>query len=205
MPATKFEIIFLHYSKPYYVKPKRPKFIRGVKCRPIIEPVDPGEERKRRVERIKQMRLKKLGGRPTDAERERANQLVKIKCRICLRIYKSKSSFEDDQSKHSQYFELTGPIICPLCQEQMDKTQLTAHFEEKHSDSQPTTCCIGCQLVITNTDGALRKHIVKFHHNQNICETCGKVFTDLRLFDVHVKSAHTDVKDHFCDRCGKVR
>ena len=62
----------------------------------------------------------------------------------------------------------------------------------------------GCQLVITNTDGALRKHIVKFHHNQNICETCGKVFTDLRLFDVHVKSAHTDVKDHFCDRCGKV-
>ena len=31
-----------------------------------------------------------------------------------------------------------------------------------------------------------------------------QVFTDLRLFDVHVKSAHTDVKDHFCDRCGKV-
>ena len=133
-----------NYPKQY-VKPRKHKRLArgGMKCRPIIEAVDPNEERKRRVERIKQLRIKKLGGRPTDAERERANQLVKIKCRICLRIYKSKSSFEDDQSKHSQYFELSGPIVCPLCQEQMDKVQLTAHFEEKHSDSQPTTCCIG--------------------------------------------------------------
>ena len=52
---------------------------------------------------------------------------------------------------------------------------MTEHFDEKHSESQPTTCCTGCLLVITNTDGALRKHIVKHHHNQNICETCGKV------------------------------
>ena len=74
----------------------------------ISEPVDPNEERKKRVDRIKQMRIKKMGGRPTDAERERANQLVKIKCRICLRIYKSKSSYEDDQSKHAQYFELVS-------------------------------------------------------------------------------------------------
>ena len=69
----------------------------------------------------------------------------------------------------------TGPVICPLCQDQLDKRNLTQHFDEKHSESQPTTCCTGCLLVITNTDGALRKHIVKHHHNQNICETCGKV------------------------------
>ena len=53
-------------------------------------------------------------------------------------------------------------------------------------------------------EGVLRKHVIKFHHNQNICETCGRVFNDPRLFDVHVKSAHSDVRDHFCDRCGKV-
>ena len=153
-----------------YSEPRKTRVSKGTKCRPIIEPVDPNEERKRRVERIKQMRLKKLGGRPTDAEREKANQLVKIKCKVCLRVYKSKSSFEDDQSKHAQYFELTGPMMCPLCHEQVERMEVTAHFDEKHSESQPTTCCIGCQLVITNTDGALRKHIVKFHHNQNICE-----------------------------------
>ena len=56
-----------------------------------------------------------------------------------------------------------------------------------------------------NMEGVLRKHVIKFHHNQNICETCGRVFNDPRLFDVHVKSAHSDVRDHFCDRCGKVR
>ena len=70
----------------------------------------------------------------------------------------------------------TGSVICPLCQDQLDKRNLTQHFDEKHSESQPTTCCTGCLLVITNTDGALRKHIVKHHHNQNICETCGKVW-----------------------------
>ena len=74
----------------------------------ISEPVDPNEERKKRVERVKQMRIKKLGGRPTDAERELDRKLVKIKCRICLRIYKSKSSYEDDMSKHAQYFELVS-------------------------------------------------------------------------------------------------
>ena len=70
--------------------------------------MDPNEERKKRVERVKQMRIKKLGGRPTDAERELDRKLVKIKCRICLRIYKSKSSYEDDMSKHAQYFELVS-------------------------------------------------------------------------------------------------
>ena len=62
----------------------------------------------------------------------------------------------------------------------------------------------GCQLVMESLEGVLRKHVIKFHHNQNICETCGRVFNDPRLFDVHVKSAHSDVRDHFCDRCGKV-
>ena len=74
--------------------------------------MDPNEERKKRVERVKQMRIKKLGGRPTDAERELDRKLVKIKCRICLRIYKSKSSYEDDMSKHAQYFELVSRNYC---------------------------------------------------------------------------------------------
>lgn len=143
-------------------------------------------------------KVKKTGGRPTDAESTK--ERFRIKCKICLRVYRSKPSYDEDQSKHAKYFDLTGSMPCPECQESIEKMKMTDHFEACHAGK---TCCIGCQKIMNNGDGVLRKHVVKFHHNQNICETCGRVFNDPRLFDVHVKSAHSDVRDHFCDRCGK--
>ena len=138
-------------------------------------------------------------GRPTDAESSK--ERFQVHCKVCLRLYKSKPSYEEDQSKHAKYFDLSGSMKCPECKEIIENIKITDHFDEKHTGK---TCCIGCQLVMENLEGVLRKHVIKFHHNQNICETCGRVFNDPRLFDVHVKSAHSDIRDHFCDRCGKV-
>ncbi len=98
------------------------------------------------------------------------------------------------------------PAICPLCGQDVPKLKLTEHFSTQHSnDNEKLTCCIGCLLVMPNEDGALRRHVLKAHHNMSMCELCGKVFSNSRCFDVHMKCAHGGTKDHFCDRCGKVR
>jgi hypothetical protein len=183
----------------------------GAVCKPIVEIVDPDREKHLRAMRIA---ARKHGGsslgRPTNnAAAEKGKDKFRTKCTVCLRVYKSRPSYEEDQARHAKYFDLEGSISCPLCRENVAKLEVTAHFTSHHSTEgggggEPMTCCIGCLLVMPNTDGTLRKHVIKFHHNQAICESCGRVFNDPRLFDIHVKAAHSDVRDHFCDRCGKV-
>ena len=172
-----------------------------MKCQPIIETYDycegPPKRKKGKLKTRKPYTLS--SGRPTDAERTK--ERFSIKCKVCLRLYKSKPSYDEDQAKHAKFFDLNGTMKCPECKEDVNNIDITDHFNTKHPGK---TCCIGCQLVMINQDGALRKHVVKFHHNQNICEHCGRVFNDPRLFEIHVKAVHTDIRDHFCDRCGKV-
>ena len=202
------------YQKGQSIRSQAWKHSNGIKCEAIIERINPKDEEiiemKHPAKRSKYAQGPKAskgwggnvvrGGRPTDAESYKERS--KFKCKVCLRTYRSKPSFDEDQAKHAKYFELTGQLKCPECKIMVDRMKLTDHFVANHSGKQ---CCIGCQKIVTSHDGVLRKHIVKYHHNQNICETCGKVFYDLRLFDIHVKSAHSDVLDHFCDRCGKVK
>ena len=193
------------------------KYSNGVKCEAIIEPINPKDPEtfvrsgthpaKKSKYATGGLKASKgwggkvvRGGRPTDAEslKFRSN----YKCKICLRVYRSKPSFDEDQAKHAKFFELTGQLKCPECKTMVDRMEMTDHFAANHPGKQ---CCIGCQKIVSDGEGDLRKHIVKYHHNQNICETCGRIFNDLRLFDIHVKSKHSDERNHFCDRCGKVR
>ena len=62
--------------------------------------------------------------------------------KVCLRLYKSKPSYDEDQVKHAKYFDLTGSMKCPLaeCKELVENIKITDHFEEKHTGK---TCCIG--------------------------------------------------------------
>lgn len=147
-------------------KVKKNQAVPGVKCEPILEPFDE-EEDKRRKARLKLLREKRLGkqsGRPTDAESTK--EKFRAKCKVCLRLYRSKPRYVEDQTKHAKYFDMEGSMECPMCRITLKKQEMTGHFAQKHSELEQTTCCIGCGLVMPNKDESLRKHIVKFHHNQ---------------------------------------
>lgn len=156
-----------HTARLKRSKSSTPTLPGEMKCEPIIETFD--EESKELLEReqLKKIRHKRLGkstGRPTDAESTR--EKFKSKCKICLRVYRSKPRYSEDQTKHAKYFDLEGSMECPLCRVMLKKQDVTGHFAQNHSDPEPTTCCIGCAQVMPSKDECLRKHIVKFHHNQ---------------------------------------
>ena len=61
-----------------------------------------------------------------------------------------------------------------------------------------------CLLIIPFTEpDVLKEHILKKHIQRHVCEICGKSYRQERILECHVKTEHSDVKEFFCDMCGK--
>lgn len=140
-----------------------------------------------------------------DLEKDGMGGIAALKCKVCLKGYKTESAINIHFKSHEEHFDIEGILDCPECKKTIPKLDLTEHFDLVHSTKeQPKTCCIACLEIMPHINGdSLRLHIYNNHHQQNVCEICGKSFQYSRNLECHVKTQHSDVKEVFCDRCGK--
>ena len=101
--------------------------------------------------------IRQIPASPKKCKVEDSSQSTQpMRCKVCLKSYKTETAINNHFKTHEQHFDTTGTAACPLCQEVVEKLELTKHFEEKHSDptkEQQTTCCISCLEVIHHKNG----------------------------------------------------
>ena len=145
------------------------------------------------------------------------NTLKKIKgendyqetCQICLKVFCSRQTFEEDLLKHRGYFDIDGIVQCPICSESHPKLSLNLHFTQCHSTpADPKHVCVVCMEVIPgNKITNLRKHLNQHCLTKPHCPDCGKEMGSTRYLILHVELVHgKSCKEGMicCDRCGKV-
>ena len=109
-------------------------------------------------------------------------------------------------NRHKKYFEIDddSKVNCPVCQSEVPKVSLTAHFSSKHGPKK--TCCMVCLAVLpapTARNNPLRTHIIKKHQIKPVCKICGQVAFSVYHLEAHMNKVHNHVKDAFCHRCGR--
>jgi hypothetical protein len=148
-----------------------------------------------------------MGGKPKMT-------LNRVKCDICLKIYKCGAFYKDHLKSHSTAFDIDGFLDCPKCNERTSKMSFTEHFAKNHGpppdcDQKAVTCCLVCFKVMPAKGDALERHIQTRHQKgpqvrkKTICTECGKVFNSISYLAEHMKNVHSGEKDVFCDKCGK--
>ena len=127
-------------------------------------------------------------------------------CQICLYKFKNESCHRKDQERHEQALsDLTQPVACPLCNQQVvSKYLLTSHFDQHHSE-QNLTCCCECLELIPKGNNRLRQHILKTHHTAAVslvCPDCGLKCAGNVQFQIHMAIKHSSDKSYMCQHCG---
>ena len=124
-----------------------------------------------------------------------------IECLICLGIFSTQESFEDDQRKHAEFLDINGKEQCPTCNVSFDKLEMNLHFKNDHAELN-AGCCLYCRSVMGRK--MLRSHIRKKHWTKNqLCNICGKSFNAASMKD-HQEVFHGDKsKNVICIHCGK--
>ena len=130
-----------------------------------------------------------------------------LQCRICLERISQKILSRPYRhfKSHKFQYDSGGTLDCPECNKTIPKLELTEHFDLNHSIKEdPKTCCMLCLEIIPLADkDTLKLHVIKNHKKRHVCEMCGKSYKQERILECHVKTEHSDVKEHFCDTCGK--
>ena len=124
-----------------------------------------------------------------------------IECLICLGVFSTRESFEEDQKKHAEFLDIGGKEQCPTCNVSFDKLQINLHFKNDHAELN-AGCCLYCRGVMGRK--TLRSHIRKKHWTKNqLCNICGKSFNAASMKD-HQEVFHGDKsKNVICIHCGK--
>ena len=165
-------------------------------------PPKPEKERKKPKPRVQNRAPKFRSTAEEDEDKKDLASGFREKCAVCLRSFKLRSALNTDLERHKKYFSVEGKANCPICNLEMDKLQLTGHFDTKHPSQ---TCCIVCMEVLPDLGDQLLVHIRGKHQIKPRCQLCGKVLTNGYWLEIHMKTDHNDdsIKDVFCDRCGK--
>ena len=132
---------------------------------------------------------------------DRGGEKANIECLICLGLFSSKQSFEEDQRKHAEFLDINGKEQCPTCNVSFDKLEMNIHFKNDHAELN-AGCCLYCRGVMGRK--TLRSHIRKKHWTKNqLCNICGKSFNAASMKD-HQEVFHGDKsKNVICIHCGK--
>lgn len=126
----------------------------------------------------------------------------KVCCRICKRTFDSQSELMQHRKDDHQLFKLPG-IECRTCYLRFPNSdELLQHRRATHPDDNSMQCNI-CNASFA-TPAALRNH-QRGHQRVTLynCPNCTETFNSQLLLDTHLKSVHSDAKNHVCDLCGK--
>jgi len=125
-------------------------------------------------------------------------------CKVCLLKFKCHSSLQNCMKRHQEEMDLNANVECPLCNLQLQKLDVTAHFKKEHKETGQTCCC-ECLSLVTNEKGMLRRHITQHHHKagkSHLCAECGKAYHTKTCLERHMNEVHLGVITHFCEQCG---
>ena len=140
-------------------------------------------------------------------------------CPICKK--EGSYKYYSDFFKHKQICEAELPenaerYVCSICGEKFgtyynwkNHHYVCSGEKPKRSQSKPTLykCNFENCGYIARLKIRLKNHINIVHLNlpeikDHFCESCGKSFTEPRLLRRHVNAVHLNIRDHTCSTCG---
>jgi len=129
------------------------------------------------------------------------NHNTLLQCTKCDDNFTDKKLFIEHKNVHRQ-----GSITnCEECGKEMRSKSLPKHIKMFHRDIEPEKkeyfSCTKCPKRLTS-EGTLERHIYLNHSSVLQCSTCGKSFTDKKVFINHQKWHRYDTPTA-CDVCGK--
>jgi len=124
-----------------------------------------------------------------------------LQCTKCEESFTDKKMFIDHKNIHRQG-NLTS---CEECGKEMRSKSLPKHIKMFHREIEPAKkeyfSCTKCPKRVTS-EGTLERHIYLNHSSVLQCSTCGKSFTEKKVFINHQKWHRYDTPTA-CDVCGK--
>ena len=96
-------------------------------------------------------------------------------CKICLRVYKRRDKFEEDQRAHMDQFNFDESCTCPTCKCHIPrKWDLNPHYKNVHPEMN-AGCCPVCLAILPPKQ--LRHHFHARHPpKSHLCSQCGQSF-----------------------------
>ena len=124
-------------------------------------------------------------------------------CKICLRVYKRRDKFEEDQRAHMEQFNFDESCTCPTCKCHIPrKWDLNPHYKNVHPEMN-AGCCPVCLAILPPKQ--LRHHFHARHPpKSHLCSQCGQSFYSPSELSVHIACKHEAGGNHVCEQCGKV-
>ena len=124
-------------------------------------------------------------------------------CKICLRVYKRRDKFEEDQRAHMDQFNFDESCTCPTCKCHIPrKWDLNPHYKNVHPEMN-AGCCPVCLAILPPKQ--LRHHFHARHPpKSHLCSQCGQSFYSPSELSVHIACKHEAGGNHVCEQCGKV-
>ena len=108
----------------------------------------------------------------------------KLRCNICNKTFVHSSSLKQHKTIHSD----NNPFNCGDCGKNFSSLSHLHDHMLVHTGEKPHLCLL-CNLGFSQT-GNLNRHIRRRHSDIIFCKTCGKIFEDVLLLTLHLKS-HT--------------
>ncbi|KAJ3623636.1 hypothetical protein Zmor_004383 [Zophobas morio] len=113
-----------------------------------------------------------------------------LKCETCPNTYDNYF----DYSEHSKGHEMKQCLMCPQV--------ISAVGFREHNLTHDTGYCEYCGAQLKHAL-SLRKHVQLYHREPKImCEQCGEILDNRRMFDTHITTHHTKDAAFICDHCG---
>ena len=127
------------------------------------------------------------------------------KCGSCSEYFLSENQYLSHRRKYctTKVKNPTPKEICPFCAKNITKSYMDMHVKMYHGSHSIPCEYKGCKMVLKHPD--LMAHHIKKHHTEHTCDTCGKTFNRLLLYQNHCKRSHlaNDLKTLICKICGK--
>ena len=185
-------IIFRYHVTDHFKKKHR-DVLFGQMCCPIC---------------MKMFHLKQTsGGVPLHAHIATIHGIKNVFCKICTKPMKSKKEEERHWKMHKKYgIDPEVGLRCPVCQREVTKGTLNAHFKKVHSADE--CICVEC-FRLYDTAEKLRIHLLTSHvynkkgEKKHVCDQCSQAFGHVKSLEGHINKVHKGIITNTCQECNK--
>lgn len=129
------------------------------------------------------------------------------KCPSCRKSFVNKLDLDD----HVKAMHSEPGFVCEICEKVCpDLRLLKEHLRYKHKMNMKRVKCNSCHLTFINKSD-LESHVNAVHlksdkishHNNLVCDKCGKYFEIIDLLQIHTTLMHSEEKPFKCQICSE--
>ena len=94
--------------------------------------------------------------------------------------------------------------VCEYCKKEISVTGMGGHLSKYHGITKHGFLCVRCNNKIIKTKEAYDKHLETEHSKDFTCDKCNIEFSELVLFNDHLKTCLEKSQELSCKSCPSV-